>query len=350
MALVPQLAYVRGRQGVAATSEKLLSVDAYFYGRSVLVTGGAGVIGVHLVSRLVRSGARVTVIDDLSAGPADGLAGIDCNLIVSSIDDESGLQRAFCEAPSIVFHLAALFANEKSIEHPERDLLTNGFGTLRLLIRASQAKVDRFVYTSSSGVYGDRAEGYCREADASLQLATPYQVTKLLGELYANCFHTLQSLPTVNVRLFNVYGPGELPRRYRNVIPNFIARALAGRPLELHGDGNQTRDFTYVGDAVQGLLLCAAAPAAAGRTFNLGSGQEVRVRVLAETITQLCGGTAGIVSRPFRHWDRVLRRCADISLAQQVLGFCPRWSLHTGLEETIAWFRAHPGRWQTHDG
>jgi UDP-glucose 4-epimerase len=322
-----------------------VKMDDFFTAKTVLVTGGAGFIGSRLVRHLVQRHCTVVVLDDLSSGSAQNLEGVDCRFIQGSVEDKSKLDPAFSYRPRLIFHLAALFAHQNSVEHPERDLLVNGFGTLHLLTHAADHGVDRVVYTSSSCVYGEEAVLPHREPEASLHPKTPYQATKLLGEMYTNCFRFLRALPAVNVRLFNVYGPGERLGNYRNVIPRYIVSALAGFPLEVHGRGNQTRDFTYVDDVVTGLCLCAENPAAIGETLNLGSGREVSIRTLAEAIIELTGSRSEIVARPFRSWDRVQRRCADLTLSRRVLGFDPRWDLRSGLKQTIVWFKNCKEHW-----
>ena len=314
-------------------------MNDFFSEKSILVTGGAGAIGSRLVRHLVQRRATVIVLDDLSSGSAQNLDGADCRLIEGGVEDKNKLDVAFSYQPRLVFHLAALFAHQNSVLHPERDLTVNGMGTLRLLTHAADCGVDRVVYASSSCVYGEEATLPLREPGASLRPKTPYQATKLLGELYANCFHSLRAVPAVNVRLFNVYGPGERPGSFRNVIPRYIASALGGFPLEVHGTGNQTRDFTYVEDIVDGLCLCAEKPAAIGQTLNLGSGREVSIRTLAEAIIELTGSRSKIIAREFRSWDHVQRRCADLTLSRRLLGFEPRWDLQSGLKQTILWFK-----------
>ena len=314
-------------------------VDGY-QATPVLVTGGAGGIGSNLCRGLADLGARVTVVDDLSSSDAVALAGIpDCSLIEGSILDAAVLGRAFAARPRIVFHLAALFANQKSVEQPEQDLMVNGLGTLRVLEAARLGGADRIVYASSSCVYADAAQVPIEEERVSLDLGTPYQVTKLLGELYCQLFEKLHASRAVRVRLFNSYGPGEVPGRYRNVIPNFVFRALSRQPLQITGSGEETRDWTYVGDIVDGLLRAGVMDEALGQAINLGSGRETRVIDLAAWVNEITGNDAGVVHVGRRGWDAHRRRWASIDRAKRLLGFEPRTDLHTGLVQTVRWFK-----------
>lgn len=315
------------------------SSSQQFDGCPVLVTGGAGSIGGNLVRRLLELGASVTVLDDFSAAGATHVAASEARLIVGDICDPAKVAEAFAARPAIVFHLAASFANQRSLEDPEHDLHVNGLGTLRLLQRAAQAPVQRFVYTSSSSVYGSQAQLPLQESSCNLQSETPYQATKLLGELYGNCYHKRYGVPVVITRLFNAYGPGELPGLYRNVIPRFIYRALKDLPLPVFGSGGETRDFTYIQDVVDGLLLAALAPEAVGETINLGSGQATSIFDLAQTVIQLTGSSAQPVMMPRRSWDSVIGRVADIRKAKRLLGYEPQYALRQGLVETINWMR-----------
>ncbi|HEY7602029.1 MAG TPA: NAD-dependent epimerase/dehydratase family protein [Methylomirabilota bacterium] len=313
-----------------------------YRGTSVLVTGGAGAIGGNLCRALATLGARVTVVDDLSSSDPTSLAGIPgCALVEGSILDPGILARAFAERPRIVFHLAALFANQKSVEQPEQDLLVNGLGTLRVLEAARGGGTDRIVYTSSSCVYGDDAPVPVEEETVSLDPGTPYQLTKLLGELYCRLFETLHAARVVRVRLFNSYGPGDMPGRYRSVIPNFVFRALTRQPLPITGTGEETRDFTYVGDLVNGLLRAGVMDEALGEAVNLGSGRETRILDLAAQVNQLTGNDAGIEHAARREWDTHQRRWASIDKAKRLLGYEPATDLGAGLRETVEWFRAH---------
>jgi UDP-glucose 4-epimerase len=313
--------------------------DGYRASR-VLVTGGAGSIGSNLCRALVALGAHVTVVDDLSSSDAAALAGIpNCSLIEGSILDAEILARAFSERPRTVFHLAALFANQLSIEQPEQDLMVNGLGTLKVLQSARSEGVERVVYSSSSCVYDDAAPAPVEEASVSLDLATPYQVTKLLGELYCRLFERLHGAGVVRVRLFNSYGPGEVPGRYRNVIPNFVFTALSRQPLRVTGTGEETRDWTYVEDIVDGLLRAGVMDEALGEVVNLGSGLETRVIDLATLVNELTGNDAGITHVGRREWDVHRRRWASIDKAKRLLAYEPTTDLRAGLVQTVRWFR-----------
>lgn len=320
-------------------------VHAAYRGRRALVTGGAGCVGSNLCQALLEAGAEVVVVDDLSAAarwnlPAAGRL----TFLEGSILDRELLGRAFAARPAFVFHLAAFFANQNSVDHPESDLQVNGLGTLRVLERARAAGVERVVYASSGcSVYGAQAPLPLQEDFVSLNLDTPYQVTKLLGELYCNFFRNYYGLPVVRARLFNVYGPGEIPGRYRNVIPNFIHWARHGQPLPITGTGEETRDFTYVADIVNGLLRCGALAGAVGEAMNLASGVETKTIDLAQQVNALTGNRAGLETRERRRWDTHSRRCAAIDKARQVLGYQPRTDFPTGLRRTLEWFEKHAG-------
>ena len=198
---------------------------------------------------------KVIILDDLSSSYEWNIPKAkNIMFIKGSILDDEMLKRVFKEKPEYVFHLAAHFANQNSVDNPEDDLMVNGMGILKVLEYAQLVGVKRFVYSSSGcGVYGLESKMPFEEHDISISLHTPYQVTKLLGELYTNYFHNLYDMPIVNARFFNVFGPGEVPGRYRNVIPNFFYWAMNGQPLPITGDGTETRDWTYVDDIVSGL-------------------------------------------------------------------------------------------------
>lgn len=316
---------------------------ADFRDKVVLVTGGAGAIGSNLVKRLSTLGCRrVLVLDDLSSGvewnipPAPNVL-----FIRGDVTDDISLKRVFQERPQLVFHLAAFFANQNSVDYPERDLVVNGLGTLKVLEYATlSGTVERFVYASSGcSIYGSEAPLPLREEFMSMHLSTPYQITKMLGELYCNFFYHHYGLKVVKTRFFNSYGPGEVPGQYRNVIPNFIYWALKGLPLPITGTGEETRDFTFVEDLVDGILLAATSEQAVGREYNLSGDQEVRIIDLANLINELTGNKAGVVFLPRRKWDTKTRIKASIERARRELGYNPKTPLEEGLKRTIEWFK-----------
>jgi UDP-glucose 4-epimerase len=324
----------------------LSEYQEFYRGKTILVSGGAGAIGSNLVRALAELGARlVIVLDDLSSAARWNVPDLPNVLFVEgSILDEVELKRVFFEGPELVFHLAALFANQNSLDHPETDLLVNGLGTLKMLQYSTLARAKRFVYASSGcSIYGSSTPLPLTEEFVSLHLSTPYQITKMLGELYCNFFHHHYDLPVVKARFFNSYGPGELPGQYRNVIPNFIYWAMQGRPLPVTGTGQETRDFTFVGDIVDGLLRAGYFDAAVGQEFNLASGQETCIIDLAEMINAQVGNRAGVVFAPKRKWDTKSRLLASVSRARKLIGYEPRTPLKEGLKQAIAWFQEN---WQ----
>jgi len=317
-------------------------LEAYA-GKVVLVTGGAGAIGSNLCRRLAELRAQVIILDDLSSSQRWNIPSMPGILFIEGdILDETKLKRAFFERPQMVFHLAAFFANQNSIDYPERDLMVNGMGTLRLLEYSVLTRVERFIYASSgSSIYGNDAPLPLREEFVSMQLNTPYQITKMLSELYCNFFYNHHGLKVVKPRFFNSYGPGEVPGQYRNVIPNFIYWAMKGLPLPITGSGEETRDFTYVGDIVDGLLRVGIFESAVGQEFNLASGKEIRIIDLAHRVNEAAGNTAGIHYVQRRKWDTKSRRLASIDKARSLLGYEPHTPFERGLQYTLQWFRDH---------
>jgi len=313
----------------------------YYQGKTILVTGGAGAIGSNLTRALAEAGAaKVIVFDDLSSAQRWNVPSLPNVLAVEgSILDEVELKRVFFEEPEIVFHLAALFANQNSIDHPEHDLLVNGLGTLKLLQYSHLARVDRFVYASSGcSIYGSNAPLPLKEEFVSIHLSSPYQITKMLGELYCNFFYNHYGLKTVRPRFFNSYGPGEVPGQYRNVIPNFIYLAMQGKPLPVTGTGDETRDFTYVGDVAEGLLKAGYSEQAIGQEFNLASGDETRIVDLANLINKLTNNEAGLIFTERRKWDTKTRLLASIDKARELIDYNPKTSFEQGIQQTIGWF------------
>lgn len=310
----------------------------FFTGKRVLVTGGAGAIGSNLVKALAFLGSQVVVVDDLSSGFSYNLHTVrkEIEFIHGDITQDRLLEQLSQQPVDLVFHLAAFFANQNSVEHPEQDLATNGLGTLKLCRWASRAGVKRFIFSSSSCVYGE-ASGRIYET-VPLDPHTPYAMTKILGEEYIEFYGRHYGLETVTLRYFNSFGPGEFPGQYRNVIPNFFEKALRNEPLPLTGTGEETRDFTFVVNTVRGTLLAGMSPGAAGKVFNIATGQETRIVDLAMAINEIAGSPAGVVYQQRRSWDRIERRCACIDRAGEVLGYEPLISLEEGLLSTYRWF------------
>jgi len=312
-----------------------------FEGSTVLVTGGAGAIGTNLVRRLVETAAKsIIIMDNLSSSYEWNIPrGPRIRFIKGDIVDDQHIKDAFKDRPDVVYHLAAHFANQNSVDNPDLDLMVNGMGTLKVLRNAQRVGVNRFIYASSGcGVYGPDTPMPFTEEYASIQLYTPYQVTKMLGELYTNMFHNLYDLPVVNTRFFNAYGPGEVPGKYRNVIPNFFYWARHGQPLPITGTGEETRDFAYVGDIVNGLLAAAYYDAAVGEAINLATGKEIRILDLANSINELAGNKAGIVFKERRSWDQKPRLLASIEKARRILKYEPRMEFSEGLLQIHHWF------------
>jgi UDP-glucose 4-epimerase len=312
---------------------------------NVVITGGAGAIGSRLVERLLGDGVKsILVVDDFSSGyewllPEDERVQV-CRM------DVCDLQTLSVDAPPnpAVFHLAAFFANQNSVDHPTDDLHTNGLGTLATLMWASRIGASRLVYASAGcSIAGHGLDEPIREDMAvSLDLDTPYQITKALGEFYCNYFRN--EVSTVRCRFFNSYGPGEVPGPYRNVIPNFIWRALHGEPLVITGTGEETRDFIFVDDLVDGLIRCATVPAAHGEAFNLGTGIQTRIGDLAKYIIDIVQSDSAIEYGQRRPWDHSVRRQGNIDKARRVLGFDPSVRVTDGLRETVRWFRENETR------
>ena len=316
-----------------------------YQGKRILVTGGAGAIGSNLCRKLSDLGADlVIVLDDLSSSYEWNIPQREnIRFIKGSVLDDAALKACFDENPDFVFHLAAHFANQNSVDNPQKDLMVNGMGILKVLQYATKADcIQRLVYSSSGcGVYGLDSTMPFAEPDISISLHTPYQITKLLGELYTNYFHNLYELPIVNARFFNVFGPGEVPGRYRNVIPNFFYWAMNGQPLPITGDGSETRDWTYVDDIINGLLLMGIKDAAIGEAINLGSAQETKVIDMANMVNEISGNSAGIKFVERRNWDVKTRLLSSIEKARCLLGYEPQTAFKQGLKNIHAYFTEH---------
>ncbi len=299
----------------------------------VLVTGGAGFIGSHLVRHWCERGADVVVLDNLRTGRRCYLDGLDIEFVRGSILDQTTLRR-IARGVDYVFHLAALISVAESMENPRASVEVNVQGTLNVLDAARAAGARKVVLSSTAAVYGSHPCGLRRE-DHMTRPISPYGITKLDGELYLDMFHREYGLPTVSLRYFNVFGPRQDPRsQYSAVVPAFIERALRGDDLVVHGDGSHTRDFVYVGDAVAANVMAAETPEMLG-VYNVGHGRSTTVVELARTIIELVGSTSRIRFGPPRPGD-IAHSTADATRLREA-GFVCRTPLEDGLRETVAW-------------
>ncbi|MCF8030498.1 MAG: NAD-dependent epimerase/dehydratase family protein [Desulfohalobiaceae bacterium] len=319
----------------------------YYSGRTVLVTGGAGAIGSNLIialSSLVGNDGKVIVLDNLSAidsqEPFNVTPLANIMFVQGDIREDKDLKRAFKEEPSIVFHLAAFFANQNSIDYSQESAEVDVIGQIKLLEYSTISQVERFVYASSGcAIYGSYPELPLKEDFISMHLTTPYQVNKMTGEMYCNFYYHHFGLPIVNCRFFNSYGPGEAPGQYRNVIPNFIYWAMNGRSLPITGTGEETRDFTYVLDLVQGLVKAAYTRKAVGENFNIAACKEVMIRDLAEMVNKATNNQAPIYFKERRKWDTKPRLLASIEKAKELIDYKPFVDFEEGFKTNIEWFQ-----------
>lgn len=308
--------------------------------KNILVTGGAGAIGSNLVNQLSEiPSRRVTVLDNLSSGHVENIImRKNVRFIQGSVESDEDLRQAISESTDVVFHLAANFANQNSVDFPQRDLQVNGMGTLKILLHSVENKVKKFVYTSSSCVYGDRNEPLdekCQE----YSLDTPYAITKLLGERYVRFFTQHHGLNAVTLRYFNVYGPNEYPGKYRNVIANFFVKAMRNEEIVITGTGEETRDFNFVKDSVRATILASENDGAVGKVINVASGRETTINDLVKLILRIADSKSNVVYRERRNWDSVTRRVASVEVAKEVLGYQPEVDLEAGLRQYYEWLK-----------
>ncbi|MGZ5438999.1 MAG: SDR family oxidoreductase [Candidatus Aminicenantales bacterium] len=304
-----------------------------------LVTGGAGFIGSHIAETLVKRGDEVRVLDDLSTGKKENLAGIagKIEFIQGDIRDLATCRRAV-EGVGTVFHEAALASVVRSVADPILNDAINVRGTLNMLVAAKDAGVLSFVLASSSAVYGSdpalaKVEG--REGKP----LSPYGVSKFVDEKYAQIFHVLHGLNAVALRYFNVFGPRQDPSsEYSAVIPLFITKMLRGERPTIYGDGEQSRDFIFVGDVVRANLAAAASARAAGEAINVACGLGTTVNGLLDAVNDVLETKIEAVHAAPRPGD-ILHSKADISKAGRLMGFSPERSFFEGLRETVAWYK-----------
>ena len=309
-----------------------------FSSSKVLVTGGNGAIGCNLVQKLLASNANVTVLDDFSQSNIHNLNNHkNLKIIRGDILNSKILKKTFSNNFDVVFHLAARFANEMSVYDPVEDLRVNIEGTLKILLESAKKNVNKFVYTSSSSLYGQT--NLIKKNESLLpKPTTPYAVSKLSGEFYCNAIHELYGMDYAIVRLSNSYGPYDPPGKYRNVIPNFIQNALKNQNIVITGTGNETRDFTFVDDVVNGIILAAKKPKARNEIFNLGTGKETKISTIAQLIKKNTDSKSKIILKPKRKFDHIKRRKMDISKAKKLLGYSPETNIKDGIFKTCEWF------------
>jgi UDP-glucose 4-epimerase len=310
--------------------------------QTCLVTGGSGFIGSHLVEALVARGDRVRVLDDLSTGKRANLQAVEgkFDFVQGSILDLARLKQA-AQGCEVVYHLAALPSVARSIEEPVLSHEMCATGTVHVLDVARQQGVRRVVYAASSSAYGD-IPGAVRSEDEPVSPMSPYAAAKLAGEFYCRCFTTVYGLETVRLRFFNIFGPRQdASSPYSGVIALFLAAIAGGRTPRVDGDGLQSRDFTYVGNAVQAVMKAASAPAAVGNVYNIGTGGSTTVLDLVNALNQLLGTSIKPTHGPPRPGD-VRHSQADISRARRDLGYEPTVDFLDGLRLTLEWYQKLP--------
>jgi UDP-glucose 4-epimerase len=303
-----------------------------------LVTGGAGFIGSHLVEALVEQGHEVRVLDDLSAGSLDNLQEVrgKVQFLHGDVTDRQAV-RAAVDGVELVFHQAALSSIPRSLIDPLAVHHACATGTLLLLLAAREAGVRRVIYAGSSSAYGNSDMRPRSELDPTRPMS-PYAVAKLAGEQYCATFTHVCGLETVRLRYFHVYGPRQAPDSpYATVVPLFLEALLDGRSPVIHGDGLQSRDFTYVGDVVQANLLAARGSRVAGKAYNIAFGRRTTLLELLRHANELLGTNVTPIHAPPRAGD-VRHSLADTSLVQAELGFCPCTDVRRGLELCLPWY------------
>jgi nucleoside-diphosphate-sugar epimerase len=303
-----------------------------------LVTGGAGFIGSNIVAALVAKGRQVRVLDNFSSGRKENLASVrdDIELIEGDIRDLMTVQRSL-PGVKYVLHQAAVPSVPRSIEDPLESNASNITGTLNVLLASKDSRVRRFIFASSSSVYGDTPV-LPKTEHMPPSLLSPYALNKLTGEYYCKLFSSIYGLETVSLRYFNVFGPRQNPEsEYAAVIPKFITAFLLKRPAVIYGDGEQTRDFTYIDNVVEANLLALEAPQVAGQIVNIASGERISLNQLVAHLEALTGENLPPTYTAPRVGD-VRHSLADITLASELLGYHPLVDWKTGLQRTLAWF------------
>jgi UDP-glucose 4-epimerase len=306
-----------------------------------LVTGGAGFIGSHIVENLVRKGEKVRVFDNLSSGKRENLASVkgEVAFIKGDIRNFSALRRA-ARGVDYVIHQAALRSVPKSVENPVIYNDVNITGTLNVLLAAKENKIKRVVFASSSSVYGD-TEVMPQREDQQVRPISPYAATKLAGEIYCTMFTKLYSVSAVSLRYFNVFGPRQsLESQYAVVVPKFIHCVLTDAPVPVHGDGGQSRDFTYVQNVAEANMQACVKEGVDGEVFNVAAGHDYSILDLLKTINSILHKNVPAAFGPPRAGD-VRRTCADVRKLNTKLGFVPPVDFPEGLARTVEYFKGY---------
>ena len=308
---------------------------------TVLVTGGAGFIGSHIASALLKSGARVRVLDDLSTGHRENIdeIGREVDFIHGSVADEDLLAKVL-DGVEVVFHEAAIPSVPRSVEAPRQSHIASVDGTFSLLLAARDKNVRRVVYAASSSAYGDQPTLPKSEQMLPDPLS-PYAVAKLVGEYYCQVFTRVYGLETVSLRYFNVFGPRQDPgSQYSGVVSRFISALLSGEQPVIYGDGEQSRDFTYIENVVAANLSAAEAKDAAGKVINIANGERITLNQLLAELKELTGNHDVKVKYLEPRVGDVRHSLADISLARQLLNYESKVDLREGLQRTIDWWKS----------
>jgi UDP-glucose 4-epimerase len=310
----------------------------------IVVTGGAGFVGSNVVARLLELGARVVVLDDFFTGQLDNLPQQHpaLEIVRGTVADAQSVRDVMAGA-LYVFHEAARNIIV-STKNPREDYEVNIGGTLNVLMAARELGTRRVVYASSASVYGNARYLPVNEDDGT-NILNPYACSKYSGESYCKAFYETYGLSTAVVRYSNVYGTMQRPDNpYCGVVSKFFAAAQAGEPLQIHGDGEQTRDYTYVSDVVEATILAAVSPKAEGRAFNVGTGRETSVNVLAEKILQVTGASSEVRHIDRRDIDNIRRRVLNIERIRGELRWAPTITLEEGLRRTYAWLQGQANK------
>jgi UDP-glucose 4-epimerase len=305
----------------------------------ILITGGFGALGYNLINHLNENyNCDIHVLDNFSAGHVNFSNKVKFSYI--DISNPEKLTAFFVDyKPNYIFHLAAHFANQNSVDHPISDINTNIIGLVNLFeTQRNNTSLKKIIFSSSSCVYGN---SNIMSEDVNVSpYDTPYAINKYVGELYAKYYAEIHKVPVVSARIFNSFGPGEMPGNYRNVIPNFVAKALNNQDITITGTGNETRDFTYVEDTINLLLKLGLSQYFNAEVFNGGTGTKMSINTLTQKIIELTNSQSKIIYKSQRAWDHVTDRCSNIDKSKELIGYNPNYDFDKGLINTINWIKS----------